>query len=940
MKKLKIVMFSILTVVMLATCVLFVGCRTNGGHEHTYDDATWQSDETYHWHAATCEHKEEVKDKAEHSWDDGTVTKQPTTSATGVKTYTCTVCAKTKEETIPKEEVVIKLNSISVNATGAKTTYDLDEDFSYEGIKVSIVKKNNATDELLPAEEISVADCIADGSLVVDSSRFKKGVAGEYTIRVNYTFESVRKTGNYVVTVKKSAGMAMEKEATEYEFVSGGVVINVDDITIHMAGANGIRGEALTANQYTLTYFKGEDEVAPTDGQFKVNEAGIYQIWAEVKGYTIPGSDEKVDVKNFVLVYVNDQLESIAIKSGEGVFTQDKGITDEMSSTWKFILTYKSGATKEIASNAEGLDISGIVPETVTEEGKATVTYTETNAKGEEKTVTAEVAYKITEPQAVGPVVNNYALDLTAYNANADKLELDDTTLVGNNAFLKRFNAPAGDDRNFAAVARTNENKVTDLADAVCESIEFKYEALGVNFLGTGTLKVTFCSTGGSNNSDFALIGLDGNYVVPANAAAVEANKTADGVYKVLGTKANAITLEYNITEAGTYTFSSAIDDANCGRNTRILAIEMTDKVGGQPTYEENNYALDLTAFAGSTDKDVLTQASLTGNNAFITLNDVENTKPNIRVNNAGEPYAIEIKGEGMIVKFLGTGTISVTFSSTGGSNTSDFALKGANGYLVAANDSAIPAGNKESEGIYNVTGTTATAITLTYEITEAGDYTLCTNVTPSGLNDGKGKYNRASRILAIEMTDKVGEQPTPSTEAHSYALSLAAYNANADKLELNDTTLTGANAFLKRFNAAAGDDRNFAAVARTNENKVSTLAEAVCESIEFKYEALGVTFLGTGTIKITFCSTGGSNNSDFALIGLDGKYLIPTNAAAVEANKTADGVYKVLGTKANAITLEYSITEAGTYTFSSAIDGANCGRNTRVLAIEMTDSY
>ena len=37
-----------------------------------------------------------------HKWDKGKVTKAATTSATGVRTYTCTVCKATKKETIPK----------------------------------------------------------------------------------------------------------------------------------------------------------------------------------------------------------------------------------------------------------------------------------------------------------------------------------------------------------------------------------------------------------------------------------------------------------------------------------------------------------------------------------------------------------------------------------------------------------------------------------------------------------------------------------------------------------------------------------------------------------------------------------------------------------------------------------------------------------------------
>ena len=67
-------------------------------HEHTFA-SEWSKDETHHWYAATCEHSDETKDKAEHSWDEGTVTTEPTLDAPGVKTYSCT-CGQTKTEPI------------------------------------------------------------------------------------------------------------------------------------------------------------------------------------------------------------------------------------------------------------------------------------------------------------------------------------------------------------------------------------------------------------------------------------------------------------------------------------------------------------------------------------------------------------------------------------------------------------------------------------------------------------------------------------------------------------------------------------------------------------------------------------------------------------------------------------------------------------------------
>ena len=48
----------------------------------------------------------EELDATGHKWDAGKVTKEATETAEGVKTYTCSVCGKTKTEAIPKKETV------------------------------------------------------------------------------------------------------------------------------------------------------------------------------------------------------------------------------------------------------------------------------------------------------------------------------------------------------------------------------------------------------------------------------------------------------------------------------------------------------------------------------------------------------------------------------------------------------------------------------------------------------------------------------------------------------------------------------------------------------------------------------------------------------------------------------------------------------------------
>lgn len=84
-------------------------CNTCGYERaaHTAHTAgtVWENDETNHWRECTASGCEEKLDTAAHTWNAGEITTPATFTSDGVKKYTCTVCQKTKTETVTMEYI-------------------------------------------------------------------------------------------------------------------------------------------------------------------------------------------------------------------------------------------------------------------------------------------------------------------------------------------------------------------------------------------------------------------------------------------------------------------------------------------------------------------------------------------------------------------------------------------------------------------------------------------------------------------------------------------------------------------------------------------------------------------------------------------------------------------------------------------------------------------
>lgn len=93
----------LLTAFIFAVSIVMVSC-TPEVHTHEFEE-TWTSDEKGHWYAATCEHKEEIKDFAEHSYGwEWFILMYATEYSEGLKERYCNVCNYRDVEVIPKLE--------------------------------------------------------------------------------------------------------------------------------------------------------------------------------------------------------------------------------------------------------------------------------------------------------------------------------------------------------------------------------------------------------------------------------------------------------------------------------------------------------------------------------------------------------------------------------------------------------------------------------------------------------------------------------------------------------------------------------------------------------------------------------------------------------------------------------------------------------------------
>ena len=268
-------LFTIWAIALMFVLSLSVLTACNKGGQHNFSEE-WSNNETHHWHACADKDCKETKDKAEHSWNGGNVTVEPTTEQKGTMVYTCTVCHREKTKSI--DELVVE------------TEYTITFD-SKGGSAVQSIKANAGAAITAPTDPTKDGFVFAgwyestDGGTTLSDTAFSFSYmpARVFTLYAKWatadikgkTFNKVDATVEWESEAVKQAILA-EMEMTEEQYIQ---FVASSKITFEFAADK---------NTATVTYDQGPGEVG---GQ------GRFGVLYKIKGTAIVFYDSQEDME-------------------------------------------------------------------------------------------------------------------------------------------------------------------------------------------------------------------------------------------------------------------------------------------------------------------------------------------------------------------------------------------------------------------------------------------------------------------------------------------------------------------------------------------------------------------------------------------------------------------------------------------------------------------
>lgn len=750
-------------------------------------------------------------------------------------------------------------------------------------LKMSIsVDTQNAKTEYLIGEELSF-----DGLKVVAKFFTVDGVTtDEVTVptgdcQFNTVSYNNRQAGSYKIKVSYT----YDGETSESTYTVTVVEREYDGISVELA--EGVE------DTYHLTEPVTIDTNAVT---VKTTDAYGNLLDGEVEGYTTSLYKGKTE---------------IALTDGKAEITESGAyqIWVEKESETQMLYTLKAFVTIYVLDDVKTLEFNEDAEDTLLTQEKGddvmteTWSFTVTYESGKTKNVSAKdvkFSQKV-DTDTVGKDIETVAT-YTEYNAKSQKVTTTGATVKytvtehkeegEKTVFVNASDLTAGDITEETKIGdgvyliATSGKKITvDASKKTYEGLSFTNR---IKLNGSGKIterSIKIVAEGPGTATVYAITGSSSDLT----RTLAFADATGNVIQKSDGLP-NAITkVTFKIPSAGTYYIYSANSGINIyGIEVKItlpktVFINASDLTAGEIA-EETKIGDGIYIIATSSKKVVIdTTSSKTYDKLTFTQR--------IKLGGAGSVTERSVK---IVADGAGTVTIyAITSSSSDLTRKAVFA--DTTGKVI-----------KESEGLPN-------AVTkVTFEIPEAGTYYVYGSaainlygieVITTASQKAADTYNFNLTALVEEMTKQIGSAP-------------------ADKAQLASGYFKGDNAFMS--------------VTIDGTSDVYRTSGGGC--IEIKKGTVKVTFKGTGTLSVSFASTGGSNNSRLALLDSEGKIVAAKDKGGATLVETGDdtGAYEITGTKY--VTVTFEITNPGTYTICSMY--GTTGRGMRISAISMTDNH
>ena len=217
-----------------------------------------------------------------HSWNSGTVTKKPTCTEKGIKTYKCKDCGATRTESIPELEHKVKGKIVKATFT---------KDGSISGVcELCGEKVENKVINCVPNIELSQSEYVYNGTerrpeVILKDSKGKKVSPSDYTVA--YPAES-KNPGTYTLTITLKGDYYEGTATRDYAVVKANQTVKLDDAVKRIDSKTvTLKAQITQGNKGgKFTYTSDNPEVASVTSWGKVtfHKVGRVNITATTKG--------------------------------------------------------------------------------------------------------------------------------------------------------------------------------------------------------------------------------------------------------------------------------------------------------------------------------------------------------------------------------------------------------------------------------------------------------------------------------------------------------------------------------------------------------------------------------------------------------------------------------------------------------------------------------